>query len=156
SFEGSACIINRMLSLQIFWLAFGLVTADSPSQDPSAYMKQIWSPYCKGVSLMECPSSQAERLRNEIYERMKQGEAFESIYADLAKRYGSTLRMSPEFEGRESAAFLIPWIMAIATAIFVLAFWMTRKQRKIAATVKSYKAPSSLESRIQDELEDLR
>jgi len=148
--------MSQMLCIQLIFMTLALTAADSPSPEAGVYMKQIWSPYCKGVSLMECPSSQAERLRNEIYSRMGQGETFQDVFADLQKRYGSSLRMSPEFEGREAAAFWIPWVVAVGVAIFVLVFWMTRKRRKLAPSSRTYKASASLQSRIQDELEDLR
>lgn len=108
-----------------------LLSAPETPNDPSVLMRQIWSPYCKGVSLMECPSTQAEKLRTEITARMNAGENFTDIYQDLTQRYGPVLRMSPTFEGREGLAYWIPWIVFAALSFFIVGIWMVKKKKPV-------------------------
>lgn len=148
----------RVIKLLLFLCFFPLIgfAESAPQQDPSLLLRNVWSPYCKGVSLMECPSSQAEKLRNEIYSRMKAGESFEVIFKDLTDRYGPVLRMTPDFEGRESAAYWIPWIATFAAAVFVGLFWMTRRRRSAAPRSQPIASDPKLESRILEELNERR
>jgi cytochrome c-type biogenesis protein CcmH/NrfF len=74
------------------------------ADDAGDILRNIWSPYCKGVSLLECPSSQAEKLREEIYARLEAGESTDQIIDSLNVRYGNQLRMQPSSSGRESLA----------------------------------------------------
>jgi len=110
-------------------LIFSLfIAAPDQPEDPAALMRQIWSPYCKGVSLMECPSSKAENLRTEINSRIQAGEKFSDIYADLTSRYGPVLRMSPTMAGREGLAYWIPWIVFGVLSFLIITLWMFKKK----------------------------
>ena len=98
---------------------FGVSDADVAQE-----LKNIWSPYCKGISLLECPSTKAEHLRNEIYRRAKEGESFQTIYSDLEARYGQgVLQMAPSQSGRDGLSYWLPW------AIFILAFALVMAYR---------------------------
>ena len=68
--------------------------ADTP-QDPSDFFSRIWSPYCKGVSLLECPSGQAEDLRKEIRARVNAGENIDVIFSEINQKHDNKLRMTP-------------------------------------------------------------
>jgi cytochrome c-type biogenesis protein CcmH/NrfF len=97
-------------------------------------MKEIWSPYCKGVSLLECPSSQAEKLREEIYIRTGAGESVDAVVVDINERYGNILRMSPDFSGREGLAYWLPWIFFLIVGVGGVLWWLKKRVRKTPST----------------------
>ncbi|MBN8555678.1 MAG: cytochrome c-type biogenesis protein CcmH [Deltaproteobacteria bacterium] len=141
-----------------FFLFLALISAAPSSQDPYELFGQIWSPYCKGNSLLECPSSQAQELREEIVLRMKNGEKSEDLLKELNARYDNKLRMTPKGEGRESLAYIVPWILFVLGIFSVLIFWK-RKNKREAATMQKAKsilhsAPSEIQNKILRDLDD--
>jgi cytochrome c-type biogenesis protein CcmH/NrfF len=100
------------------------------ADDAGDILKQIWSPYCKGVSLLECPSGDAEKLREEVHARLNAGESKEAILASLYERYGDQLRMTPEIQGRESLAYYLPYIFFILS-LFILIAAILKRRKKI-------------------------
>jgi cytochrome c-type biogenesis protein CcmH/NrfF len=112
-------------------LLFVLIQSLTPQQEEAAkLMKEIWSPYCKGNSLLECPSSKAEDLREEIYARMQSGESREQVIESLKGRYGDSLTMSPGTSGREGWAHRLPWIFSALGVLLVAIFWLTRPRKR--------------------------
>lgn len=102
--------------------------ADTSRQKAENIFKDVWSPYCKGISLQECSSSKASELRMNIERRIEAGESPESIRAELLKTYGPQLRMEPESSGREGLAFIIPWICLALGALLVALYWRRKKK----------------------------
>src|SRR3989338_4422241 len=82
--------------------SFLILVSVSSAENDDAFMRQIWSPYCPGISLLECTSSQAEVLRSNIRSRLKAGIPAEEIWQDLRKTYGDQIRMEPAGRGRRS------------------------------------------------------
>jgi cytochrome c-type biogenesis protein CcmH/NrfF len=123
---------HLLVSATFLFLATS-VFAQSPSiaesKDPTDLFSRIWSPYCHGISLLECPSSQAEDLRKEIRVKLTAGASEEEIFTELNKQHGGLLRMEPRHEGRESLAYWIPWTTVVLALIFVVGFWLRRKKK---------------------------
>lgn len=93
--------------------------------------QNIWSPYCKGVSLLECPSGQAENLRQKVREQIELGASDQEIQDNLLNIYGASLRMVPSSSGRESLAYSLPWIaFGLGLALFFAILFAKRKKKK--------------------------
>lgn len=139
----------------MIWIfAWTILISETPEEAARA-MKSIWSPYCKGISLLECPSTKAEVLRNEVYERVRKGESFSTIYADLQNRYGQdVLRMAPEGVGREGLSYLIPWILFAAAALFVAFYWSRRPRKRVAAPRNTPSVDRIMAERIERDLKE--
>lgn len=97
--------------------------------DPTDLFSHIWSPFCHGISLLECPSSKAEDLRREIRARIKAGQTPEAMFKEVNEQYGGTLRMEPSSRGRESLAYWIPWILIVLSIFTVLFFWRSKRKQ---------------------------
>lgn len=143
-------------SVILFTFFFGLaahgqdLSPGASGKDPADLFSRIWSPYCHGISLLECPSSQAEDLRKEIRIRIKAGETEEAIFTELNKKHDGLLRMEPAHEGRESLAYWIPWTALFVAATFVGLFWRFRKMK--AKNVQARDAGPSKNSKILEDL----
>ncbi len=90
------------------------------------FYSDIWSPYCKGNSLQDCPSGQADDLRQKIRQAYMQGESFESIRRRLEQEYQKPLRMMPEANWRGKLAYSIPWLAILGIVLALFAYWKTR------------------------------
>jgi len=107
---------------------FFIANAPQNAEDQALqkFYSDIWSPYCKGNSLQDCPSGQAEILRQKIREAHAQGESFESIRRRLEQEYQKPLRMMPESNLRGKLAYSIPWIALLGIVISLFVYWRTR------------------------------
>ncbi len=113
-------------------------------------MKNIWSPYCKGISLLECPSSRAEELRDSIRSEWEAGKSVADIKVQLRSSYGNQLRMEPETSLRGQLAYAIPWIAFLMTSILVGIYWRKRTKPTIGPQ-SSLQSPKT--SEVLDEIE---
>ncbi|MGA0162636.1 MAG: cytochrome c-type biogenesis protein [Bdellovibrionota bacterium] len=125
-------------------LIFLLTLISSPREDLNDLMKNIWSPYCKGISLLECPSSKAEELRDSIRVEFESGKSIAEIKASLRSRYGNQLRMEPETQGRGQLAYMIPWIAFLIAAILIAIYWRKRT-KPVSSSLTNEKSAESNE-----------
>lgn len=89
------------------FLALGAPTfAASPDEAATDLSTEIISPFCPGVTLHECPSAEATRLRDRIESWFRDGMTREEILVTLESEYGSGVRASPSPSGMGLAAWL--------------------------------------------------
>ena len=136
-----------------FFLALYLSISNTEDEAAKVF-KDIWSPYCKGVSLLECPSGQAEDLRDQIRARIKNGETPEQILGSLYEHYGDKLRMAPNLEGRESLAYYAPYIFFVFVLIGLAILWTNRFRRPRSLATPQKKDSSAVDPRILQDLKD--
>lgn len=129
-----------------------LVFQTPPSEDPAELFRKIWSPYCKGISLLECPSSQAEDLRMLIRREMQSGKTQAEVWEDLQKKYGDQLRMVPDAGGRESLAYWLPYIAFSLAALGTLVFWLRRKKSRPAQSESKKQATAKVSEALQERI----
>lgn len=115
-----------MIAALFCLLAIANTPQSTEDQALQKFYSDIWSPYCKGNSLQECPSGQAEALRQKIREAHARGESFESIRKRLEQEYQKPLRMLPEANFRGKLAYSIPWIALLGIVLALFAYWKTR------------------------------
>lgn len=108
-----------------------LIAARRP--DPNAVPTTIqvaertMSPFCPGLTLSECPSSQSVELRDRIAEKVDAGWTNSRIDDWLIASYGESVLARP----RAPVAFAIPiaLLMSGAVAVMVLTFrWARARQ----------------------------
>lgn len=129
-------------------------STQAASFDVHEIFRKVWSPYCKGVSLQECTSSQAQELRDELKARVERGETQEQILSDLEARYGDRLRMMPDRGGRENLAWQLPWLFAFAViaAIFVFAGLRRKKKPEVVEIENKMSIDSKTQEKILNDL----
>ena len=91
-------------------------TAASKAQQIS---DSIMSPYCPGMTLSACPSSDARSLRVEIESRFEKGYTEDAVINELKMRFGEKILPSPQDTFLGGLAFMAPWIF-IAIAFLLL------------------------------------
>lgn len=102
---------------------------------------EIMSPYCPGVTLHDCPSAQADALRERIRGWAAAGWSDERIMDELVAQFGETIRAVPAADGGGIAAWLLPALVALGgmtVAAFLARRWtraraLDREKEELAA-----------------------
>jgi cytochrome c-type biogenesis protein CcmH/NrfF len=118
--------------------------------------QQVFSPFCPGRSLNDCPSSKAGELKDEMRAELEAGKSPEMILNEVFQKYGDQYRAVPQFSGVGVLVWLVPiGFVAIGLAVAV-GVSISRKKTAPAATPPQKPALSADdERRIQEELSKL-
>jgi cytochrome c-type biogenesis protein CcmH len=106
-------------------LAAPAARAGDPSQTAAEISAGVMSPFCPGLTLQDCPSDAARRLRDRIERWVRGGASREQIMARLRRDYGPGIAAMPPAEGSGLLAWLVP-----AAAVLVGgagAWWLARR-----------------------------
>jgi cytochrome c-type biogenesis protein CcmH/NrfF len=96
------------------------VSAEQAQKTADAAISRIRSPYCPGLMLEVCPSTQAEMLRDSIRVAAAQGQSARAIVEDVLARHGEEWRAVP----KRSGAGLLAWlILPMSLVIGGLVLW---------------------------------
>ncbi len=82
----------------------------------------MWSPYCPGVLLSDCGTTQARELRREIEARAATGDSEDEILDWVREEYGAQAIARPETSGVGLVVWLVPAAIFLAGAALV---WRT-------------------------------
>jgi len=63
--------------------------AASTSNSAHKIEGQVWSPYCPGRLLIDCPTRQADELRAEISRRISRGESADDVMRWIRLNFGN-------------------------------------------------------------------
>lgn len=149
---------SLILFIGVFSSSFA--ASDNPDEKINEFYQRVWSPYCPGNSLLECPSSQAEELREELKRRYQAGQSMTELENFLKSTYGDRVRMEPPKTFRGSLAYFIPWLAFLIVLIF-LAFYWKKRIRPLKKIKTNTEAPAQqnphqteIEKQIEEELQE--
>lgn len=109
-------------------VAVAMTTAPSHAQrsgeelNRKAYeiYQQVFSPFCPGRSLNDCPSSKAHDLKVEIRQQLEQGEAPDVVLERVFQRFGDQYRAVPQYTGFGKLVWWAPLSFLMVGAIVAL------------------------------------
>lgn len=135
-------------------LMAGPALAANPEQAANDLSSEIMSPFCPGVTLHECPSAEALRLRDRIESWFRDGMSRAAVLERLESEYGSAIRALPPSSG----IGLIAWLMiAVATvAALVTGTILVRRWSGRAEAGPNTPIGENERRRVDDELARLR
>lgn len=118
--------------------------------------QQVFSPFCPGRSLNDCPSSKAGELKDEMRAELEAGKSPEVILNEVFQKYGDQYRAVPQFSGVGVLVWLVP-IGFVAIGLAVAVGVSISRKKTASALVPSSKPALSAdqERRIQEELSKL-
>jgi cytochrome c-type biogenesis protein CcmH/NrfF len=139
------------MTFMLYMLLLAVAPQTAQDQELQKFYSEVWSPYCKGNSLLECPSGQADKLRQKIRLARESGRSFENIRAELEQEYQQSLRMTPQSGVRGKLAYAIPWLALMAILIVLVFYWRARVRPQGSIKVRS---SQPLPHDIQNEIEE--
>ena len=125
----------------------------APEDVANRLSNEIMSPYCPGVTLHDCPSRQADELREQIKEWAAKGWDDELIMDELVEQYGEGIRATPPSEGGGILWWILPGLVALMGALLagrLAQRWSRARARDIeqeAVAVRREAAAMSVEQR---------
>ena len=96
-----------------------------------ALSRELMSPFCPGMTLATCPSEAAADLRSEISERFSAGDDAEQITQTLERRFGISLRGTPEPRGWGLAVWAVPGFLGLGMLGILIAAVGPRSSRSL-------------------------
>ena len=96
------------------------VSPERAQKTADAAIARLRSPYCPGLMLEVCPSSQAELLRDSIRAAAAQGQSAGQIVEGVLARHGEEWRAVPKRSGAGLLAWLILPLALLGGGLFLL------------------------------------
>lgn len=112
---------------------------------PQQVYDRVMSPYCPGLTLTECPSTQAVELRERVAQRVDAGWTNRRIDRWLVETYGEGVLGRP----RGAASRLAP-VFALALGAALLALGLARRARRAPEPEPPPAAPEERERLLAD------
>ncbi len=90
-------------------------------------------PICQGQRLSECPIQICQEMRQEIVQRLQEGQQEEEIIQAFVDRYGVQVLNQPPIEGFNLLAWVIPFVGLVV--VLVIGGWLLYQWSRRRATV---------------------
>ncbi len=118
--------------------------------------QQVFSPFCPGRSLNDCPSSKAAELKDQMRAELEAGKSSEVVLNEVIQKFGEQYRAVPKFSGVGMFVWIVP--LGFVAIGLVVAVYLSIRRKKINTDrpgVSASVLTSEEERRIQDELSRL-
>lgn len=130
--------------------------ADERSQaldsEATRLYQQVFSPFCPGRSLNDCPSSKAAELKDEMRAQLEAGKSGEEVLQGVFQRFGDQYRAVPKFAGVGILVWLVPAGFVVVGLLIAVSLSMRKRRSAAVETSSSPHISEEDERRIQEEL----
>lgn len=89
----------------------------SPEDTANEIAREIMSPYCTGVTLHDCPSGAASKMRARIAGWAEAGWSKDRILTHLETQWGDVIRATPPTDGAGLLAWALPGLIVVCGVI---------------------------------------
>jgi cytochrome c-type biogenesis protein CcmH/NrfF len=140
----------------VFYLCFIAQAAalDLPPAQESRAQKifdTVFSPFCPGRLLRDCPTFKATDLKNTIRSSVAAGRSDEEIVADLVNAYGNSIKALPEKHGFGLVAWVAPFLFLLG-GLCLLWGWLRRTKGQEVPTTAQASISADMQAKIDREL----
>lgn len=137
-------------------LAHGDERSEKLDREATTLYQQVFSPFCPGRSLNDCPSSKAAELKDEMRAQLESGASPEAVLQGVIDKYGEQYRAVPRFAG----VGIFVWVVPLGFVLFglIAAVVVSLGRKKTGPVVDSSRTDSISsddERRIAEELAKL-
>lgn len=104
----------------------------APEDTANKISAEIMSPYCPGVTLHDCPSAEADKMRERIRDMAASGLSEDEIMNELVAQYGESIHAVPSADGGGITAWILPGVVAVVGAGFAATLarrWTRARER---------------------------
>jgi cytochrome c-type biogenesis protein CcmH/NrfF len=151
-------VAPRSRALGSLVLAGWLLAASAApaAQDEPGWGYQLWnelmSPFCPGRTLADCPSEQAEELREWIVAQEEGGRDRDDVTGELYRGFGDVLRQAPAAKGVGLAAYVLPIAIFCAGGGLVALFLVRRRGGTLATAPRVTVVDPELQRALDEEI----
>ncbi|MBL8143687.1 MAG: cytochrome c-type biogenesis protein CcmH [Acidobacteria bacterium] len=156
----------RKLSIALVIAVVGAAAAIffSPASGPKAInvegdaqqvFTNVMSPFCPGMTIATCTSSNAADVREEVRVRLGKGETAQAIEESLYTRFGNEYRAVPQAQGRGMIVWVFPLAAMVVSGAGFAWFAKRARERHVPEPVADTPIDPALARRLDDELDDL-
>lgn len=149
-------VIGALLSaLAIFFAPTAYADERSEMLDKQAYelYQQVFSPFCPGRSLNDCPSSKAHELKDEMRGKLEQGVPPQAILDEVFARFGDQYRAVPTYQGFGKLVWWAPiGFLAIGLLVAILVVLGRRRGEPVRPREGKPALSDSVQAEIDREL----
>jgi cytochrome c-type biogenesis protein CcmH len=118
--------------------------------------QQVFSPFCPGRSLNDCPSSKAAELKDQMRAELEAGKAPEVILNEVFQKFGDQYRAVPQFAGVGMFVWLVPIAFVVVGLAIAVGVSISRKKSSSASVAPTTPSLSpDDERRVREELSKL-
>jgi cytochrome c-type biogenesis protein CcmH len=134
-----------------------LVTSPAPGQQAidkaaSEIFGTVMSPFCPGMTIATCPSSQAAELRDEIRAKLAAGATKDEVLDELYAEWGEEVLGPRSATGMGLLAWLVP-ALAIVVGAAGLTMWLRVSSSRVRTAGSSGESiDPKAELRLREEL----
>jgi cytochrome c-type biogenesis protein CcmH len=115
----------------------------------------VMSPFCPGMTLATCPSSQAAELRDDIREQLARGASTEEVLDELYGVWGEEVLGPRSALGAGLLAWLIPAVVIAVAGAGLLAWVRSSSRRTGAAPAAATGLDPKERERLEQELSQI-
>jgi cytochrome c-type biogenesis protein CcmH len=95
---------------------------------------ELRCPVCGGSAITESPSDFARSMFAEVKAQVKAGKSESEIKAYFSGKYGNTVLLKPPFSGINILVWVLPILVLIAGAFFLVGYLRRSSQKPLEAT----------------------
>jgi cytochrome c-type biogenesis protein CcmH len=122
-------------------------------REATSLYQQVFSPFCPGRSLNDCPSSKAAELKDQMRAELEGGKAPEVILNEVIQKFGEEYRAVPRFTGVGMFVWLVPIGFVVVGLLIAVGLSIRRnKNHSTRPEVSTPALSAEDEQRIRDEL----
>jgi cytochrome c-type biogenesis protein CcmH len=153
--------VTKILIAFCLALSVSTVFADGPDglkgealdREATSLYQQVFSPFCPGRSLNDCPSSKAAELKDQMRAELEAGKAPEVILNEVIQKFGEEYRAVPRFTGVGMFVWLVPIGFVVVGLLIAVGLSIRRnKNHSTRPEVSTPALSAEDEQRIRDEL----
>ncbi len=153
-------MIHRLIALIAILLLIAAPSARADERkdalDKQSYdlYQQVFSPFCPGRSLNDCPSSKAHELKLEMRAQLESGVPPQAILEGVFAKFGEKYRAIPAYQGFGKLVWWVPLgfvVLGLLAACFLVVRRGARSQQKKNSTPVTT-APEHLSADIQAQI----
>ena len=111
-----------------------LVTEDPAEQSLRTIAQQLRCPVCQGENLYDSQSSLAAEMREIIREQLADERTEAEIIEFFVERYGTYVRLAPEFGGAQLVVWFLPLAALVVGAVGITVA-VRRRQQETSSNV---------------------
>jgi cytochrome c-type biogenesis protein CcmH len=150
-------VIFFLLVLAGLWAAPVFAQGQPPTDDEvNTVAKQLYCPVCENTPLDVCPTQACAQWRDLIRLKLSQGESAEQIKQYFVDNYGARVLNEPPRTGLNWLAYLVPPIVILAGAAFLVRALRMMKRPVVAAPVEGPRSDAPADDYIARLEEEVR